>query len=215
MFESSTTSQQSTLFKSRNIRVRCLYMCQRFLWPRMWMWYGVADDRIENSAMQKVATRKKSCWRIYRNLFFCRPGSSDICSGRGQCVCGRCKCDTATIEVRFRSRTIRWTIVLFSLANVSTEIIANAMIFHVQEKTISFVQVEKRSRFFLCLLFEMNLGSDHGLCACDKQCKCYKDWTGDDCSCTTKNDTCLVNNVRRSYSFESIQNLFVSSDYLQ
>jgi hypothetical protein len=31
-----------------------------------------------------------------------RPGSSDICSGRGQCVCGRCKCETATIEVRNR-----------------------------------------------------------------------------------------------------------------
>jgi hypothetical protein len=31
---------------------------------------------------------------------FCRPGSSDICSGRGQCVCGRCKCETATIEVK-------------------------------------------------------------------------------------------------------------------
>ncbi|CAF5045608.1 unnamed protein product, partial [Rotaria socialis] len=27
-----------------------------------------------------------------------KPGSSDICSGRGQCACGRCKCETTTIE---------------------------------------------------------------------------------------------------------------------
>lgn len=44
-------------------------------------------------------------------------------------------------------------------------------------------------------------GSDHGVCDCDKQCKCREDWTGDDCSCTTKNDTCLVNNVREDSFF--------------
>ena len=42
----------------------------------------------------------------------------------------------------------------------------------------------------------MYLGPDHGMCDCDKRCKCREAWTGDDCSCTTKNDTCLVNNVK-------------------
>jgi hypothetical protein len=43
----------------------------------------------------------------------------------------------------------------------------------------------------------MYLGPDHGICGCDKRCKCQEDWTGDDCSCTTKNDSCLVNNVKQ------------------
>ncbi len=47
----------------------------------------------------------------------------------------------------------------------------------------------------------MNLGPDHGICGCDKRCKCQEDWTGDDCSCTTKNDSCLVNNVNKNRFF--------------
>ncbi|CAF0798067.1 unnamed protein product [Adineta steineri] len=38
-------------------------------------------------------------------------------------------------------------------------------------------------------------GADHGICTCDKRCKCKEGWTGDDCSCTTKTDTCRVNNT--------------------
>ena len=45
----------------------------------------------------------------------------------------------------------------------------------------------------LCLF--NHLGPEHGLCGCDKRCKCREGWTGDDCSCTTKTDGCLVNNV--------------------
>lgn len=53
----------------------------------------------QNSTMQKV--REKNVLKIFLRVFvFSRPGSTDICSGRGQCVCGRCKCETATIEVR-------------------------------------------------------------------------------------------------------------------
>jgi hypothetical protein len=75
-------------------------------------------------------------------------------------------------------------------------IIVNVMIFHVQEKMIMFVRVYKNSleKFDLICLYS---GPDHGLCGCDKRCKCQEDWTGDDCSCTTKNDSCLVNNVKK------------------
>jgi hypothetical protein len=47
----------------------------------------------------------------------------------------------------------------------------------------------------------MYLGPDHGICGCDKRCKCQENWTGDDCSCTTKNDSCLVNNVKKQKPF--------------
>lgn len=52
-------------------------------------------NRKFNNAKSMRDRRNELLMRI-----FSRPGSSDICSGRGQCVCGRCKCETATIEVR-------------------------------------------------------------------------------------------------------------------
>jgi protocadherin alpha len=42
------------------------------------------------------------------------------------------------------------------------------------------------------------LGPNHGVCGCDKRCQCNEGWTGDDCSCTTKTDSCLVNKVNRN-----------------
>jgi hypothetical protein len=76
-------------------------------------------------------------------------------------------------------------------------IIANVMIFHVQEKMILFVRVYKIQLFSEILFKEIYSGPDHGICGCDKRCKCQEDWTGDDCSCTTKTDSCLVNNVKQ------------------
>ena len=87
---------------------------------------------------------------------------------------------------------------VFSLINVFMVIIVNVMIFHVQEKMILFVRVWF-SFVFLCrkfIRFNMCKGPDHGICGCDKRCQCRIGWTGDDCSCTTNTDTCLVNNVK-------------------
>lgn len=81
-------------------------------------------------------------------------------------------------------------------------IIVNVMIFHVQEKMISFVRVT--TNHSLDFLESSYLGPDHGICGCDKRCKCQGDWTGDDCSCTTKNDSCLVNNVRKEKDIFSL-----------
>lgn len=75
-------------------------------------------------------------------------------------------------------------------------IIVNVMIFHVQEKMILFVRVKKNKIIVIEYIY-ICLGSDHGICGCDKRCKCQEGWTGDDCSCTTKNDSCLVNNVKK------------------
>lgn len=47
----------------------------------------------------KSTSEEKPCLSKVWMRIFSRPGSLDICSGRGQCVCGRCKCETATIEV--------------------------------------------------------------------------------------------------------------------
>jgi hypothetical protein len=80
-------------------------------------------------------------------------------------------------------------------------IIVNVMIFHVQEKMILFVRVKKNPCKDSIECIYMNLGPDHGICGCDKRCKCQEDWTGDDCSCTTKNDSCLVNNVNKNRFF--------------
>ncbi|CAF0847282.1 unnamed protein product [Adineta ricciae] len=91
-----------------------------------------------------------------------KPGSSDICSGRGQCVCGRCKCETATIEPGQRIYGDYCECDDFSCP---------------------------RKNDLVCS------GPEHGLCGCDKRCKCREEWTGDDCSCTTKTDGCLVNNT--------------------
>jgi hypothetical protein len=52
-----------------------------------------------NQKFNNAKSEKKVCFCFVLKGFFYRPGSSDICSGRGQCVCGRCKCETATIEV--------------------------------------------------------------------------------------------------------------------
>ncbi len=59
-----------------------------------------ASPTVESKIQQckKWEKRKILFWKWIWDVFS-RPGSSDICSGRGQCVCGRCKCETATIEV--------------------------------------------------------------------------------------------------------------------
>ena len=36
---------------------------------------------------------------------------------------------------------------------------------------------------------ELCSGKEHGICKCG-QCKCNKDWTGDDCGCETATDKC-------------------------
>ncbi|CAF3376669.1 unnamed protein product [Rotaria socialis] len=91
-----------------------------------------------------------------------KPGSSDICSGRGQCACGRCKCETTTIE-------------------------AGQRIYGDYCECDDFSCPRKND--LVCS------GQGHGICGCDKRCKCQEGWTGDDCSCTTKTDSCLVNNT--------------------
>ncbi|CAF4396183.1 unnamed protein product, partial [Adineta steineri] len=91
------------------------------------------------------------------------PGTSDICSGRGQCTCGRCACESAT--------------------TLGTD----------QRIYGDYCECDDfscpRKNDLICS------GADHGICTCDKRCKCKEGWTGDDCSCTTKTDTCRVNNV--------------------
>lgn len=92
-------------------------------------------------------------------------------------------------------------------------IFVNVTIFRVQERMISSVRVRNDERLIksICFFFFCDLGPDHGICGCDKRCKCRENWSGDDCSCTTRNDTCLVNNVSRSIDKRPITHSNVQS----
>ena len=66
-----------------------------------------ASPSIESKIQQCKKWVFNSAHTLVRAGLLSRPGSSEICSGRGQCVCGQCKCETATIQVR-QAQRFRW-----------------------------------------------------------------------------------------------------------
>lgn len=155
----------------------------KVLMDGMRMWYRIARCRIEGSIIQEVIRRgNDGRWKwLVRDLHRRISARNEDHVLVGDANVKRCTmrwCD---------QRHLWWSLFMWWFV-VSTKEWSRLF----QSLSEWWMNIAIKERLSPCL------GADHGIYACDQRCKCRKNWSGDDCSCTAKNETCLGNNVSRS-----------------